>query len=631
MLPFVLIAILVMVLLGLWANARYSARRAVPTPPAVESETPLQPLTLTAGAESSASDAKSDTTRLRELQAQIRTRDSVIKRLMGSADETDAQMAQQQDELSRHGEMIDQQVDLLREREQRIEQLEPLVRTSQEEIGDMRSQLQRAGQLIQVVAAREQKIAQLKNRISHLDALSLVLNDRIGVLAPNPERINRLQQEIDTRNAIIAQLETDARQSVSQFEAMLADKDDRISKLDTAVRQVSLLEAALSEKDETITGLKKIVGELEHSVSQHEGKLKHLEETEQNLSDARQKLALQTDHVAGLESEIRERDAQIESIQSSASNAAEQQVAREQFDELVDKLNHQERTSQGLQAELMQREQKYNQVQSQLLALAKVQETLEERENTIARQEQEIERLAEIERAQQEKDAELQELRAMSARLKASQAKASSIRTALTKAEQVAIAAQHGAAEAQRVREELHTLGRAHLGGNDSDGPQVNDAADSSVQPDVEIPLETAQQIQARIDDIERLEADTAERSKKISDLKKRLESLSRSRKKAGTIRRAPKTANTRKREIPAPLFEAPNERDDLKQIHGIGPVLEKTLNQIGVTTYRQLASFNEDDILRVTEALGIIPNRIERDDWVGGARKALAKSRGAH
>ena len=69
------------------------------------------------------------------------------------------------------------------------------------------------------------------------------------------------------------------------------------------------------------------------------------------------------------------------------------------------------------------------------------------------------------------------------------------------------------------------------------------------------------------------------------------------------------------------PLFDAPAERDDLKRISGIGPVMERHLNELGVVSFAQLASFDDDDIARVDAALTDFRGRIVRDDWVGQAR----------
>jgi predicted flap endonuclease-1-like 5' DNA nuclease len=76
-------------------------------------------------------------------------------------------------------------------------------------------------------------------------------------------------------------------------------------------------------------------------------------------------------------------------------------------------------------------------------------------------------------------------------------------------------------------------------------------------------------------------------------------------------------------------LFKTPKVKDDLKTISGIGPVLEKTLNRLGITSYAQIARFTRKDIDRVAAALNSFPDRILRDDWVGGAKKEYRKKHG--
>lgn len=71
-------------------------------------------------------------------------------------------------------------------------------------------------------------------------------------------------------------------------------------------------------------------------------------------------------------------------------------------------------------------------------------------------------------------------------------------------------------------------------------------------------------------------------------------------------------------------LFEPVEQRDDLKQIFGIGPVTEKALNDMGITSYSQLADLKHHEIQSIADALQIVPGRIERDDWMGNARRQL-------
>jgi predicted flap endonuclease-1-like 5' DNA nuclease len=64
------------------------------------------------------------------------------------------------------------------------------------------------------------------------------------------------------------------------------------------------------------------------------------------------------------------------------------------------------------------------------------------------------------------------------------------------------------------------------------------------------------------------------------------------------------------------------DEKDDLKRINGIGPFIEQKLNDIGIFTFKQIGQFDADLIQHVTDAIQFFPGRIERDDWVGQARR---------
>jgi len=66
------------------------------------------------------------------------------------------------------------------------------------------------------------------------------------------------------------------------------------------------------------------------------------------------------------------------------------------------------------------------------------------------------------------------------------------------------------------------------------------------------------------------------------------------------------------------------SEKDDLKQIRGIGPFIEKKLHQIGIYTVKQVASFKKEDIIRATELIKYFPGRIERDEWVFQAKELM-------
>lgn len=72
------------------------------------------------------------------------------------------------------------------------------------------------------------------------------------------------------------------------------------------------------------------------------------------------------------------------------------------------------------------------------------------------------------------------------------------------------------------------------------------------------------------------------------------------------------------------PSFEgtpAPPLRDDLQQIKGVGPAIERTLNDLGIFRFDQIASISEYDIDRVAARLRGFRSRIYREDWIGQAR----------
>jgi predicted flap endonuclease-1-like 5' DNA nuclease len=77
----------------------------------------------------------------------------------------------------------------------------------------------------------------------------------------------------------------------------------------------------------------------------------------------------------------------------------------------------------------------------------------------------------------------------------------------------------------------------------------------------------------------------------------------------------------------PPPLLDAPGTPDDLKLIVGVGPVLERMLYQLGITTYRQIAQWSDQDIDATDARLPEFHGRIRRDEWVTQAR-ALHQSK---
>jgi len=67
--------------------------------------------------------------------------------------------------------------------------------------------------------------------------------------------------------------------------------------------------------------------------------------------------------------------------------------------------------------------------------------------------------------------------------------------------------------------------------------------------------------------------------------------------------------------------------RDDLKLIKGVGPAIEKTLHELGIFRFDQIADMSEYDIDRVAKRLKGFRSRIYREDWIGQARDLLSQN----
>jgi predicted flap endonuclease-1-like 5' DNA nuclease len=76
-------------------------------------------------------------------------------------------------------------------------------------------------------------------------------------------------------------------------------------------------------------------------------------------------------------------------------------------------------------------------------------------------------------------------------------------------------------------------------------------------------------------------------------------------------------------------LKEPDGEVDDLTEIIGIGKVFERTLHDLGIWHFRQIAAFGPAEIARINSELKEFKGRIEHDDWIGQAKELQFKKYG--
>jgi predicted flap endonuclease-1-like 5' DNA nuclease len=65
---------------------------------------------------------------------------------------------------------------------------------------------------------------------------------------------------------------------------------------------------------------------------------------------------------------------------------------------------------------------------------------------------------------------------------------------------------------------------------------------------------------------------------------------------------------------------------DDLKEIEGIGPAMEKLVNGLGFYHFEQIASWSDADVALVDDEMKSFKGRIARDRWVAQAKLIVAE-----
>ena len=86
------------------------------------------------------------------------------------------------------------------------------------------------------------------------------------------------------------------------------------------------------------------------------------------------------------------------------------------------------------------------------------------------------------------------------------------------------------------------------------------------------------------------------------------------------------KPATVAKEKKSAPVKEkktATSVSDDLKQLSGVGPALEKKLHAAGVKSFEQIAAWSSKDIEAINEKISS-KGRVEKEGWIDQAKEKL-------
>lgn len=89
---------------------------------------------------------------------------------------------------------------------------------------------------------------------------------------------------------------------------------------------------------------------------------------------------------------------------------------------------------------------------------------------------------------------------------------------------------------------------------------------------------------------------------------------------KPAAAKAAPKAAASKPAAVPKKAAPAAGKADNLRRLIGIGPVNDKLLKGLGVTTYAQIAGWTAADVKRIEDTLNF-DGRIARENWVEQAK----------
>lgn len=126
-----------------------------------------------------------------------------------------------------------------------------------------------------------------------------------------------------------------------------------------------------------------------------------------------------------------------------------------------------------------------------------------------------------------------------------------------------------------------------------------------------------------------RIDAAEEEQQTQIRDLSKKLNACNDRLKRyeQDLVRSRTKKPETK---TTSPVTHADSKKpDNLQEIRGIGPFLERKCHAFGIYTFKQIARFKPDDIKKLAATFGSFEGRIIRDRWVEQSKELHLKKYG--
>jgi len=569
---------------------------------------------------------------------------------------------------------------LLESTQSQTRKSDQLMQVHQKELSSLKHKLAEAQQSRR---RSEDSATELKTQLEKANIAEQELTTLRDVATKQRDELNRLRAQLPQLEAKLSE-QTDMAAKVQSQTREIAKRDQELSRIKLNAAKTQELEnkiakmssqlkliPELQQKLKLQNNLKENLKTLQNKISERDSKLSQASSELKRLPEIHKKLKLQSklkDELASLQKKLHDRDGKL----------AEMSSELQQIPELKNKLEKKNRTVEEVSA----LQNKLNNRDSSIQKLTKKVNELPTLENKLTEQTRLNNSLKKLPQQLKERDVELSrissELEAQKAlvsdqlrRIETQGRQLSEKQQQLDKAKQqtehyqkrMSALQQHGTDSASSTKPQ-HSAANANnpnafQANEDSELIDLRKKVESLiVERDMglnrvkelsesarllaerdkqlkQLKLDAADdRIKARDLDslrakLERNEQEIQNKNFAIDELKKMLREQKKAKPKPAvsakktTIKKATTTKSNAKKTLfsTATNGSGTSNKDDLKKIHGIGPKLEQLLNDYGITHYQQIVELSVDDIRDLEENIISFSGRIERDDWIGGAK----------
>ncbi|MEM7082724.1 MAG: hypothetical protein AAF465_08320 [Pseudomonadota bacterium] len=575
---------------------------------------------------------------LSRLRQTEQDRDARIAKLTSEVDEQRQQIPTMERSLAERSDIINAHETKIDEQKQSIDALESKLHESLTAQIESEDQNGAIAQLRQTLEARDASLANAGRELEQLREKHNATNER----AANAERtLAQKTSEYESRlDALGAQAET-ASAKAQRLQAVEPKVAELETELSAANRRVQEMENDHREQQSLSDRANKQIEELQrnvdHLVQERDGLSEQIQAAERHVAS---KDAAESD---ALNATIRSlRDEVAGHVQRAAQAELRKNELEQSLRTRTDRLDVAERACGELRQKVIELESEFVRERDQRAAAVDERNALSERAqkeldelNAMRREREELlqqlDNRKEVERrAEQHADhwqSEHDKLKAQLANeaglLVTSRNEADAARKQSEEATAAADEAKHRIVEMQRRLDQAEHEAATRAREDQQRLAQLEEQAGKSERHVDEVAM-LRRTLEQRDVEYAKEHRQHSEQRKLAKDWRRRYEAL----KNELSTTDAPRPAKSSKTDQPKWLLsKAPAEKDDLKKIWGVGPVMEKTMNKLGIYLFRQVAALRKKDIEWVASHINTFPDRINRDDWVGQAA-ALRKEK---